>query len=174
MKVIIKKGHHYPRLINRLNFPIMFKKDNGYMMSRVVTFTPDSLYDLKNANNLDTNKLYGFCPHILPTKEYLIPHHNDSFRWGWRVSKDLKTIELLPYTHIGDLTYWGFGREIELNKEYLLDIAYDKDMIYYYIDYVCVFSREYKREEKYIVGYELGAYFGGNEVAPNDISFYVV
>jgi hypothetical protein len=184
MEIRIKKGNHYPFPNFAIGLPKWIKKHNETIMTRAYWFNESCLYDLKDEDQGDVNKLFGFSIGL---------HHNTSFRFGWRADLKTRTIEIVGYeyhnkirkptTHICN---------IELREEVYFLIYYMPEGKVGYIvyqdnthynklleplnDYVIRINVEntVNIKRKWGLGYTLGVYFGGNETAPQDITIHRV
>ena len=88
IRIKIKKGRHYPYLIP-IAFPFWVKKNDVNSRKARFMFTDSCMFDLKDEDQWDVNKLFGFS----------IGHHhnNSSFRFGWRPLLNKNTIEIVAY-----------------------------------------------------------------------------
>ncbi len=172
MQLKIKKGNHYPFPFY-FGLPIWVKKNKPTSLARSFSFTESCLYDLKDEDQHDVNKLFGFSVGW---------HHKTSFRFGWRPNLEARTIEIVGYeyhdkirkptTHICN---------IELGKEtYFLLSYHPKGKIEYAVyqkntisnETTAIIRNTVNIKRKWGLGYTLGVYFGGNETAPHDIIIY--
>jgi len=164
MKLIIDKGNHYPFF--PLSLPKWVNKNNITTMKREIMFTESCLYDLKDEDQGDVNKLFGFSIGF---------HHKTSFRFGWRADLKTSTIEIVAYEYHDNLrqTTMPICR-IDINKYYKFRIVYIPNLqrTYYEVRDVKEFTNEFNLKKKYGLGYTLGLYFGGNEKAPQKIVVY--
>ena len=131
-----------------------------------VTFDQSCRYDLKSVDQGDYNKLIGIG--------YLWHHHKDSARFGWRYWPDTGQIELSAYCYIsGRRTIYHIalveiGRKCRLQLN-VTKLAYVFDV--YDLDAGksaggCSLLHLHRKR----LQYRLGLYFGGNAVAPNEMS----
>lgn len=164
-KITIKKGRHYPFPGFFVLLPKWVSKNKTTRMSRSYYFTDTCLYDLGNADQLDTNKLFGFS---------IGKHHNNSFRFGWRPNKTKDKIEILSYEYRDGERVIDLIREIDINKWIHFEIEYLNE----YVKYIITANEEHKAtigtnkfslKKKFGLGYKLGFYFGGNQTAPHKI-----
>jgi len=127
------------------------------------------LYDLKDEDQGDVNKLFGYSLGL---------HHKNSLRFGWRANIKNATIEIVAYEYRDKVRSVVSICEVKLNEYYKFDIVYhDFGWIQYtvYEDngfQVMSIGSSYHMKHKYNFGYTLGLYFGGNEKAPQDITIY--
>lgn len=168
MKIIIRKNKHYPFFLFCLPFPIWFWKKKTTQKKRYFKFTESCLYDLKDEDQLDINKLFGFS----------IGHHHkqNSFRFGWRSNLNSKEIEIFTYEyHNGIRQKPKHLCNLELdNKYHRFHIIYNPitQSTFYNVDNTFFCISKFSLNKKHGLGYSLEPYFGGNEEAPHDIIFY--
>lgn len=168
----IFKGFHYPFPFFFIPIPKRVKKDEPTSMSRCFEFTESCLFDLKDEDQHDVNKLFGFSIGF---------HHTTSFRFGWRPILDTGKIEIVRYEyHNGERQRTGKVAYVDIDKPYVFELIYypHEQKTHYLIkeseDHVylkelrCLFSKPYLKK-KHGLGYLLGIYFGGNERAPQKI-----
>lgn len=177
MKIRIKKGRHYPYLIP-IAFPFWVRKNEGSFRTAKFMFTDSCMFDLKDEDQWDVNKLFGFS----------IGHHHErsSFRFGWRPLLNNGTIEIVGYEyHDGWRMKTMSICEVQLDKWYKFRVGYlpyiDRTQ-YLIMDEetdklikdreIYEFSNDVKLAKKSGLGYTLGVYFGGNEKAPQDIIIF--
>ena len=177
MKIVIKKGRHYPFLLPWVS-PVCVKKDEGKFRTAKFMFTDSCMFDLHDEDQWDVNKLFGFS----------IGHHHNgsSFRFGWRPILENNTIEIVAYEyHDGVRQRTMPICEVELNTCYRFKIGYlpNINRSYYNISdtktnklikdrFIVDFTNDVTLKKKSGLGYTLGVYFGGNEKAPHDITIY--
>jgi hypothetical protein len=177
MKIVIKKGRHYPWLIP-IAFPIWVRKNEATFRKAKFMFTDSCMFDLHDEDQWDVNKLFGFS----------IGHHQkrSSFRFGWRPKLQTKTIEIVAYEYHDGIRQKTMSiAEIELNKCYNFRIGYlpHINRTFYHISdcqknklikdrFIIDFTNEINLNKKGGLGYTLGIYFGGNEKAPQDITIH--
>ncbi|MFW6219734.1 MAG: hypothetical protein ACOC33_02735 [bacterium] len=171
-KIRIKEGKHYPFPGFFIPIPILVCK-RGKSYRRRFAFTDSCMYDLKDEDQLDCNKLFGFS----------IGHHhkNNSFRFGWRADLNKKKIEILYYAYIDGV------RQKPIPLIFVNPYAlYTYEMIYNpklkIINLMITDTYEQKTRNSFTfpvesnklkgLGYKLGTYFGGNEKAPQDIVIF--
>jgi hypothetical protein len=162
----IKKGKHYPFLYFLWIRPIWVRNNKTTIRESNFMFTDSCIFDLKDEDQHDVNKLFGFS----------IGHHQkgSSFRFGWRPILDKNKIEIVAYEYHDGVrqktTPMGL---VNLNQWYHCNIAY-LPMINR--SYFCFGDLEFEHhvelKKKTGLGYTLGVYFGGNEKAPQDITIF--
>jgi len=171
LRIKIKKDRHYPCLIP-LGLPIWVKKRTPTIKHAKFMFTDSCMFDLKDEDQWDVNKLFGFS---------IGHHHNcNSFRFGWRPILDNETIEIVAYEyHNGIRNKTMPICEINLYEWYSFKIIYNPilktsgyritsstNISNFFVNDI------YFLDKTYGLGYTLGIYFGGNETAPQDIIIY--
>ena len=177
MKVTIKRGRHYPWLIP-IAFPIWVKKGDATFRTAKFVFTKSCIFDLKDEDQYDVNKLFGFS----------IGHHHksSSFRFGWRPILENNTIEIVAYEyHDGERQKTMPICEVELNKSYQFRVGYlpHQNKTFYNVSdtqhhksikerFMADFTNNVVLKKTGGLGYTLGIYFGGNETAPHKITIY--
>lgn len=133
-------------------------------------FTDSAIYHFDDSNQWDVNKLFGFSIGF---------HHVNSFRFGWRPSKDLTKMEIVGYEYHNKVRIPTIPIcEVELNKWYKYVMNYipeTNEVEYVVIDEMLnnegtISSIELKHKLNW--GYKLSLYFGGNKKAPHDIIIY--
>jgi hypothetical protein len=138
-------------------------------MSRTYMFTGSCLYDLKDEDQGDVNKLFGYSLGL---------HHINSVRFGWRANIKNATIEIVAYEYRDKVRSVTPICEVKLNEPYKYDIQYNGYGQVQYAVYekdgfqVMGIVNPLVLKHKYNIGYTLGIYFGGNEKAPQDITIY--
>jgi hypothetical protein len=176
MKIVVKKGRHYPYLIP-IAFPFWVSRKKDNRREAKFMFTESCMFDLHDEDQHDVNKLFGFSVGM---------HHNNSFRFGWRPLLNNRTIEIVAYEYHDNVRQKTMPIcEIQLNKQYcfrLIYLPHIKRSYYSVMDveiHKLIKDREiYEFTNKVDIihdsglGYTLGVYFGGNEKAPQDITIY--
>lgn len=132
----------------------------------VVKFDDSCWYELQGPDQLDTNKLIGIG--------YLPGHHIDSARFGWRYDIAKGQVEILAYCYVKGQRIIQSVCFCEVGKEYVLQLKILSNSYYLAahqrgrassIGSTFVNHYHHKRFK-----YRLGVFFGGNQVAPHDIS----
>lgn len=167
-KFTIKKGNHYstpPHIrfhfgITKLKFKFRFSKD--------------CLYPINNTDDLDINKLYGFS-HAW--------HHKNSLRLGWIPSPtQTGRIELYKYCY-------NYGKRIPdylpiavVDAESWYEASISIDEVFGLVTFIIsdpernltlAISSSMYRCPQFKWGYMLKPYFGGDHVAPHDMSISI-
>jgi hypothetical protein len=164
MKIIIRKNSHRPFPYFALRMPVCTRKIT--LSTRRFMFTKSCLYDLKDEDQYDVNKLFGFSIGF---------HHTTSFRFGWRADLKTNTIEIVAYEYhdtIRQETMHVCNVEIDKWHEFALYYFPDVQKTWYLVDNFPILSNYFKLKKNSGLGYRLGLYFGGNEKAPQDILIY--
>ena len=159
----IKKGKHS----SGFHFGFTFKD----VIKFRATFDESCLYDIKDNDKYDVNKLFGFSTSW--------NHMKQSARIGWRCLNG-SDIEVLSYSHNnGKIDFEGikvlgtvkpdqpFSCTINDNKVwfvYTFRIDGDSEM---------VFTKNDKKNSWFPFKYFLFPYFGGNRVAPHDMAITI-
>lgn len=167
MQIRIRKGNHYPFPRFAIGLPKWVSRNKPTSMAKKFYFTESCLYDLKDEDQHDVNKLFGFS---------IGWHHKTSFRFGWRAILETKQIEVVAYEYHDNVRQATIpiGR-IEINKWYEFVLGYLPliDRSVYQVnnaDYTELqISNCVEVKKDWGLGYTLGVYFGGNETAPQDI-----
>jgi hypothetical protein len=163
----IKKGNHYPFPHFAIGLPKWVSKNKLTTMGRSYMFTESCLYDLKDEDQHDVNKLFGFS---------IGYHHNTSFRFGWRAILETKQIEIVAYEYHDKIRQATIPiGKIETNKWYRFVLGYFPLLhttVYSVNGTTLGTTNKSNLKKKWGLGYTLGLYFGGNESAPQDIIVY--
>lgn len=127
-----------------------------------VIFDESAIYTTANPENQwDTNKLIGFS-------DCNSHHHQNSARFGWRWTDNL--LEIIAYCYVdGERVIRKIG-EVNINEENTYRLRLEKDAYVFQINNQVPYT--VKRENDCDKGfyYMLWPYFGGQEVAPHNIS----
>lgn len=129
-------------------------------------FTDSCFFDLKDEDQHDVNKLFGFS---------IGYHHRTSFRFGWRPILEEGKIEIVAYEYHDNVRQPTMSIcKIHPNKWYEFIIIYNrpKARSYYFVEDEGFTNLVRLKGRKSGLGYTLGIYFGGNEKAPQDIIIY--
>lgn len=143
------------------NFPVI--RDGTKIMCRV-QFNESAIYDLKCEDQADWNKLIGLMVGIDP--------HKNSARWVWRYNVETSLIDYGTYTYVNGDRIMNYIFSLPVSAKPELVIEYDKYHKFWLycsdaiISPVNVYCDRF--DEKNMTW--LGLYFGGDKVAPHDIS----
>lgn len=162
MKIKIGKGHHYPWLIP-IAFPFWVKRKKTTIRKAKFMFTKSCMFDLKDEDQWDVNKLFGFS---------IGYHHKTSFRFGWRPLLEENMIEIVGYEYHDGIRQKTIPvHKVKLNEWHEYTITYDPihQIVHYLISAGGFKYNKIILMKKWGLGYTLGIYFGGNEKAPQDI-----
>jgi hypothetical protein len=161
----IPSGKHYAR---PWRFGLWW---NRQQWTWKVKFTDSCQYELGTVDQLDTNKLcgVGYFPGF---------HHVDSARFGWRYWPNTGYIELIAYCYIGGKRVIENIEFCEVGKLYELQLSVtEQDYVFNVIDPVFgkpVGGITIEHGHKKKLGYGLWPYFGGNQVAPQEIKIELI
>jgi hypothetical protein len=163
MDYLIKKGRHY---CNKW-FPKLHSGDS--LLSVNVRFTSSCLYSFNNKNQQDWNKLAGLSYGY---------HKHNSVRIAWRCNLETSRIELALYCYVdGERFIVPFEESFKLyNQVNVFFIVLPSGIVAYAMENRNGdnYSRvKLDKKIKLKLGYLLKPYFGGNEVAPHDVTIYV-
>lgn len=141
-----------------------FKSFSGNKMDFKVKFDSSAIYQTVDpVNQFDINKLYGFSEGS--------DHHVNSARIGWAWNRN--ALRLYAYVYSGgirkmkEITTAGIGPEISCS------IGISGNQYLFSINEITL-GLERAIEGPAIAGYGLYPYFGGDEVAPGNISIYIM
>lgn len=143
------------------------KHGNSYFMpqfksdqSREVTFNQSAIYKTQDPQNQgDINKLFGFA-------DCFSHHHKNSARFGWRWFDD--QLQIHAYYYVKGQRRYQFLKSLTLDTAYEMRIHATNDR---YIFQINQEKWEFERGcSGQVIGYKLYPYFGGDEVAPQDIN----
>lgn len=152
MKYLILKDNHYST-VKFHGFHFGKKK-----MVKTVIFTESCRYDLESKDQLDVNKLFGFSQ---------LYHQHNSIRVGWRYSLEHKQIELLSYVYIdGERTFESLGF-YDIGAAIHIKLRIKQGLYWFIVDGET--RAKYVYQYSFNWGYNLGPFFGGNQVAPHNI-----
>jgi len=159
-----KKGKHYSNnlLYKLFNF-FNFSKKQEY----IVRFTDTCAYSLNEVDQTDVNKLFGFSNGFF--------HHKDSVRFGWNYLDD--RIVLYAYIYQNGKKNSTYICRVELETENKLTIFVENDSYIFQVEKLKTGLKsklKVYKNKKFVFGYNLWPYFGGNNVAPQDISIEMV
>jgi hypothetical protein len=150
----IKKGHHFANFHIGLTF-----KD---VLNFTAVFDDNCVYPYLNKDTNDLNKLYGFSDDWY--------HMKNSIRIGWRCI-DGKTIELWGFIHNNGVESWKYICTVLPNEVIKCQILiYDNQYLLMVYNGTKSYSITMPRTSNWkFLRYTLHPYFGGNNVAPNDM-----
>lgn len=149
----IKKGEHYATYRSQL------LQSNS--LSFYCKFDESAIYTTQTEENQwDTNKLMGFS-------DCNTFHHVNSARFGWRWVEE--RLEIIVYCYVDSQVIIEKIGDAQLNKEHFYQINLHEDKYEFIFDDEVM---EIGRAGDCQTGtyYMLFPYFGGDEVAPHDIT----
>lgn len=149
----IRKGSHYAD-------HNAFRQRSTSKLRFSVTFDSTAVYAFQDtANQRDMNKLYGLA-------DCNTSHHSNSVRFGWRWYKN--RLEIHGYNYYNKTLQAGFIGLVTIGKPSICEISLEEQAYVLTLDGKSVsFPRACSGIGK---GYQLYPYFGGDEVAPHDIT----
>lgn len=154
---VIPKGEHSK------NFPVQMLQSD--LLKFDVIFDESAIYtSVLPENQWDTHKLLGFSD----CNSY---HHDNSARFGWRWLND--QLEILAYCYVNEERIIQELGTIQLNVTNHMELMLTDDSYIFSLNYG---EQVYiKREKPCNTGayYMLFPFFGGDEVAPHDITIRI-
>lgn len=152
----INKGRHK---VQGFHCGLTFRRE----IHAKVSFDSSCLYDLKDSDNYDVNKLFGFSTSYF--------HHRQSARIGWRCIDGLN-IQLLTYTYDkGKRQEPQLIKTVKPNRIFTASI-FDNRVNFGFevkIGEEIFHKRVMKTDSWFPFRYYLYPYFGGNKTAPHDM-----
>jgi hypothetical protein len=176
--MIIKKGTHAPFRLPKL----LFKPES---LRYEVEFTESCRYRFGTEDDADVNKLFGIAfitwgsfwfvlKNLLRGKVKAL-HHYNSIRWGWRYDALSGRIELISYLYGNGKRIIEYHSSVSINEKLTLNIY--QPNAFYYRPFLLVNEKYNKHSaftyHRYLLGYELHPYFGGNRTAPHDMEIKI-
>lgn len=152
---IIRKGQH--------SSTSTFKslRTNSVMFEAI--FDNSAIYTSIDPNNqLDINKLYGMA-------DCGSTHHTNSARFGWRWYD--QSLQILAYVYANGVRYSKLMTTVDLNKAYKYELLLSGNQYIFTVNGVTVSMPRGCSSTG--TGYQLYPYFGGDEVAPHDITIKI-
>jgi hypothetical protein len=151
----IKKGQHDTKSTFALRTVSALKFE--------ATFNTSAIYQTTvKENQADINKLYGIS-------DCSTDHHSNSARFGWRWYNN--QLEIHAYTYLNKVRKSELVGVVELNKSYSYEIQlHDNKYVFILNDKTVLLPRHCTGKGE---GYQLYPYFGGDEVAPHDITIAI-
>lgn len=152
---VIKKGQH------STSSPFKSLRTNSMVFEAV--FDNSAIYTSINPDNqLDINKLYGMA-------DCGSTHHTNSARFGWRWYNS--SLQVLAYVYANGVRYSKLMTTVDLNKAYKYELLLSGNQYIFTVNGVSVsMPRACSNTGS---GYQLYPYFGGDEVAPHDITIKI-
>jgi len=162
----IKKGKHS----SGLHFGITFKRTLRFS----AMFFESCLYDIKDNDDYDINKLFGFSTSIF--------HHRNSARIGWRCNSK-REIELFAYAYVKGKRHVSYLGVVDINTDFECVIIDNEDAYLFNVKVSEIkdneiIDKEYnaiikKSKDWFFFNYYLYPYFGGNKTAPHTMKILV-
>jgi len=154
---VIVQGSHYGNKSG-------YKSINTNEMKFSVQFDNSAMYQTANPENQgDINKLYGFSDN---NQE----HHTNSARIGWRWYNN--QLQLFAYVYNNTVESDRLITSVPLNQEINCSIKVQGDSYIFNVNGATV-TMPRASTTTGAVGYQLYPYFGGDEVAPQDIKILI-
>lgn len=147
----ISKGSHYTFHANKVI---------GNSLKYDILFSESCIYDLGNSNQYDINKLFGFnaCNSL---------HHENSARFGWLYMDG--QIEIYAYVYENSARYSEQIASVNINEWNTFELTNTGGSYVFKVNGILfIYDKENPCVSKY--NYQLYPYFGGDEVAPHDIT----
>lgn len=136
----------------------------GRDQKKYVAFHPNCRYNLNSYDQDDWNKLFGKMPISIKGHQY------NSFRFVWRYNLKERKIELGAYIYQeGVLIKESIGF-VHMKESYALELKQIGNKVHFLINGVSVYSLVGRLP---LIGWQLGAYFGGNIKAPHEMDIYI-
>ncbi|MFT6215151.1 MAG: hypothetical protein ACJAS3_001548 [Roseivirga sp.] len=164
-KYQITQGGHESRVVGGLpSSKLRTMKSNT--LSFIARFDESARYDLGNNNQLDINKLMGFsdCNSL---------HHENSIRFGWRYSIDKDNIEIFAYAYSSGVMKFNYMGDVALNENVHYQIQILDDVFSLQLNHGDGLAIERTASCNNGLYYMLFPYFGGDELAPHDVSIFI-
>lgn len=142
----------------------VFKQIHKTAMRFQVIFDSSAIYyTIKDGNQYDINKLYGFS-------DCRSQHHENSARFGWRWNGN--SLEIHAYWYNDSVRYHAFLDTVSIGTTTELAITVLPDQYGFEINKKShLFPRHCN--SPVIHGYQLYPYFGGDETAPHNINIRI-
>jgi hypothetical protein len=150
---LIKEGKHSASGVNIGGF---WRKN----MEFSAKFTESAIYDIGPVEQSDINKLKGFS-------DCTSAHHKNSARFGWRWYQG--ELQILAYTYADRVRSYKLITSIDTYKMYKYSIFVEGDRYRFVVNSQTVYMPR-GCSSKRAKGYKLYPYFGGNIVAPHDVT----
>ena len=155
---VVKKGEHVS------NFPLIQKGNEIYAQ---IYFTKSCAYERLPEGMTGWNKLIGLMPGYNDV-------HKNSARWAWRYNYNTKEIDLATYTYVNSERIIIYQISTPLETWIELYVGYDKKLSKWSYGFKGIDVGGWVRCDEFSDNsfWWLGLYFGGNSVAPHDITVY--
>lgn len=161
---LIKKGNHESSIENSIN-PKGLRTLKAETMSLTVRFDESARYSISKKNQKDINKLFGFA-------DCNSMHHENSARFGWNYNAQTDKVDIFTYVYQNTSRVYEQIGSMAIGESVDMSISLEGDQ------YVFWFGNETQTITRGTdcdkgVYYLLYPYFGGDEVAPQDIRVYI-
>lgn len=159
MKYYIHKKHHYSNfglqcLIPKIHFGVRQLKFKMILDSECWWFGP------RNTDDYDINKIYGIS---------YGHHHTNSLRIGWVPDfNSTSTIKLYGYWYQNKIRNFQYLCDVLTDFEYDIKINVYENNTYIYVNDNKLII-DFHLPDKFLCGYYLYPYFGGNNKSPNNM-----
>jgi hypothetical protein len=141
-----------------------FKQVTVSEMKFLVRFNNTAVYQTLDTNNQrDINKLYGFADNNQD-------HHTNSARIGWRWYQD--QLQLFGYIYNNTAVKYQLITAVPMDQDINCSIRVEPHTYIFTVNGTQTTMPRTAADPR-AVGYQLYPYFGGDEVAPHDISIKV-
>ncbi|KYG77455.1 hypothetical protein [Roseivirga spongicola] len=161
---LIKEGKHESSIENSAN-PKGLRTLKSETLNLTVRFDESVRYNLGNKNQQDINKLFGFadCNSL---------HHENSARFGWNYNPETDQVDIFTYVYQKKKRLYQQIGSMEIGTAVDMSISLeDHQYRFLFEDQSVVVERGAACDTG--VYYLLYPYFGGDEVAPQDIRLYI-
>jgi len=161
---LIKKGKHESSIESSLN-PKGLRTLKSETMSLTVRFDESARYNINEKNQKDINKLFGFadCNSL---------HHENSARFGWNYNTDTDEVDIFVYVYQNTQRIYEKIGSMNIGQSMNMSISLEGDEYRFWFDNESKTIKRGTTCEKGVY-YLLYPYFGGDEVAPQDIRVYI-
>ena len=154
-KYTIDKGDHRSGLRYK-----PFRNKNTVNMA--FRFDSTAVYQLEDNDQYDLNKLAGLA--------FGRSHHTNSARICWRYNSEKKVVELFSYIYDDKNRAFTHITDCEIGSECNATIVVKDKTVEFTINDI---SKTFDKSKWPNWGYRLYPYFGGDRVAPHDISIWL-
>lgn len=165
IEYLIPGGQHESRIQNGFAADKIRTLKSSHL-TFTARFDQTARYDLGNNNQYDINKLMGFsdCNSL---------HHENSIRFGWRYSIEKDNIEIFAYAYSNSVVNYHYMGDVAIDQTALYQVQITEQTFLLQLNGDVSFELERTANCDKGLYYMLFPYFGGNEVAPHDISIFI-
>jgi hypothetical protein len=154
---IIPKGEHYALQNN-------YRSTHIRQLKFTVLFDSSCIYsNEKNYNTADVNKLYGFS-------DCNTQHHQNSARFGWNWAGG--ELDIYAYCYVDSVRQIRSLGPAPIGKPIDMSITVQEENYVFRMNGTTTLMPRHCSLE-YADGYQLYPYFGGDEVAPHEITIRI-